>query len=704
MPRPNLLYTPARCRATKVDSGVALLDEARLVRADAAPHDEARAGGGATARGFAIEAPATILGMRYEMTGSRGSRSRTLESVKQACVRVVSPDDRGTGYLVADGSIVTCAHVVQNVAARRTVRIEGLAAELRDGLEAELVRVDRHLDVAVLRPRRPICSVEGLSIARSCKAEDKWLSFGFPQQGPQAGMTFRGGVRNPLHRDSRGRLGLELFSRAAAAGMASPLGGLSGSPVVVRGNVVGHHSWTLAGQPRERPNSDTIFAVSGATIADVLSGSASSSTIDEAPRPTLVDLLERQVFRCQSLTEDHIASLAGHPDIALFMARSLNSVGNPKLALEALQHAGNELAVYQQRSLALSRMGQVDEAIDLLERLRDEGHRDGETSGLLGGRYKEKWRRTNDPAWLVKSFEMYDGAFRATKDTYPGINAASLATRLPGETETGRRLAVEIAEILRMKGESRLDHWELATVGEAYLVLGDLGKALLWYRRAVAKAADRWLDRAVMRKQAREVMQAVFGRVEALDQIPEVPRPVAFCGVSADEPGGATPLLPSSKLSAARDWIRRTLQRYRVGFASTSATRGTEMLFLEELFACDGRALVFLPVLVDSFRTRYLGGDWNRRFDRIMEHNKLQGVHSLGSTDTAIDERSALDACQRAIRDHAVQKAKDYDHEPLLICISAVRSPGGRSDHVTEAIRDWRQYGYPVETVDIGDL
>ncbi|WP_330309914.1 MULTISPECIES: trypsin-like peptidase domain-containing protein [unclassified Streptomyces] len=131
------------------------------------------------------------------MNGAQESSYDGMTSDLPAAVaKVLGPDGRaaGAGFLVAEGVLVTCAHVVQAAGGGpgQQVRLAFPHVEGADGLEGLVVdrlwRVPEDEDVAVVRLSRTLPGMRTLPLgsAKGCRGHDV-RSFGFPAQAPSDG-------------------------------------------------------------------------------------------------------------------------------------------------------------------------------------------------------------------------------------------------------------------------------------------------------------------------------------------------------------------------------------------------------------------------------------------------------------------------------------------------------------------------------------
>jgi tetratricopeptide (TPR) repeat protein len=385
-------------------------------------------------------------------------------------------------------------------------------------------------------------------------------------------------------------------------------------------------------------------------------------------------------------------------------AQTLIELARPDQALEVLKSAKPGDRADQLRALALAKSEKIGESIEILRKLYDakKTETDAETGGILAGRYKQRWLASGctNTADLRAAFEIYRETFDRTKDSYPGINAAAMALELEDRAECGR-IAQKILLALQGARTEELDHWQLATLGEAYLLLSDLENAKKWYGKAVAYSPERHQDIAVMRRQARRNLGKLGLQPDALDRVLYIPRVAAFSGHMVDAPGRPTPRFPQEKVGAVRKEIAERLKKHEVGYGFSSAARGSDLLFLEELKKRRGSGQVFLPFPRREFKRTSVGYGWDDRFDKVLEGYE---VIELASEPPPEDKQpEAYAACNNKILATAVAKAKLLDQDPIFITVWN-GNPGDGAGGTADAVRAWREEGYIVEQIDISNL
>lgn len=163
--------------------------------------------------------------------------------LKETCAYLPGPRGSiGSGYLVARGRVGTANHVVKDWLDETWYEVTIGWGPPR-AARARVVGRDRAADAAVLEVSG--CDdIAPLSITGLPPASAIWHGFGFPKaahDGETAvGLPIQGTVDDPRWTNGRQTHQILLFAREAAAGAATPLHGFSGSPVVVRGALIGH--------------------------------------------------------------------------------------------------------------------------------------------------------------------------------------------------------------------------------------------------------------------------------------------------------------------------------------------------------------------------------------------------------------------------------------------------------------------------------
>ncbi len=459
----------------------------------------------------------------------------TLDEIVAACGHISVTTDleqskAGTGYLIASNRVATCAHVVEHATA-------GSIAIDFDGIkrEARILRTNGDSDCAILELNDPLVEVQPLRLGGECKWKATWDSYGFPSLARGAGVTMSGIVSNPKAKDDRQAFVLELTSPELAAGMAAPIHGFSGSPVIVDGVVVGHLKRFLSDPENPlRPAYGKVYATPSDCVSNLLNDNNNGDSFHLFPfmlTPSTLSPVEppppgsnghmQHLQKIRELlqkwpSQDMPPGLAG-----LVASESLIQLGEPNEALNILATVPAGVKNDQLRALALAKIGlpsTLDASIRILENLRRVGHFDAETGGLLGGRYKQIWQRSRSAVDLRKAHDMYLCTFETTKNPYPGINAAATALWLD-EKPTSEEIAVRVLTIFDDLTLDASDTWALATKGEALLLTGNVNEAKNWYARAAERCNYAKDTVQIMRQQAERDLDALGFDVSVFDDI-----------------------------------------------------------------------------------------------------------------------------------------------------------------------------------------
>ncbi len=373
------------------------------------------------------------------------------------------------------------------------------------------------------------------------------------------------------------------------------------------------------------------------------------------------------------------------------------------LAVEAMKEWPDELFFSHVQAHSLAQTGSPLHAVDLLTKLRDAGHHDPETLGLLGRAWKDIARDAlsdeEQRAALRQAFDAYrEGLDRAEctgecAGYYPGINAAAVGVLLGlnGEAFTLARRAAVLA-----KKVSAPDYWSTATLGEAALILGELELARAHYRAAQQHPHDVG-QRASTRRQARLIAGHHHGNASLLDDCFQIPPVLVFVGHLTDAPDRATPRFPESMASAVAANLRSCLARLQPSIGFASAARGGDLLFIEAMQARDADVRVILPLESDVFRSVSVSGgapEWETRFDAALRDLPVTIANNHSSAADGI----AFEYGTRILIGHARLRARQLD-TPLHALALWDGEVGDGHGGTAWAITHLRQRGASVENI-----
>ena len=209
-------------------------------------------------------------------------------------------------------------------------------------------------------------------------------------------------------------------------------------------------------------------------------------------------------------------------------------------------------------------------------KLKEAGHADEETLGMLGRTFKDLASTAARPGdrehFLKRAAETYTEAYRLSKGPWSGINAATMML-LTGDNECARNLAQSVREqCLENVANSRGDlYWEFATLGEAALICRDYAQARDWYARAAEHARKRFADVQSSRRNARLILRHWNDAPDWIDNYLHVPSVIVFAGHMIDRPDRAAPRFPPELEPAVAKALHEALDKLKPGFGFSAA-------------------------------------------------------------------------------------------------------------------------------------
>jgi len=324
------------------------------------------------------------------------------------------------------------------------------------------------------------------------------------------------------------------------------------------------------------------------------------------------------------------------PRLHQAFAKRLTGAGHPvrafQLVQDGLKQHEDDLDLRYRGALALARgrsFARAEEFLGpLLKSRKLSLHLRIEAICLAGRLHKDRYAlATNDEErsrHARKSAAPYERAHALGKASFPTINAATM-NLLGGKERRARGFAQQAIERATVELQAGGDHWILATLGEAHLILGRADEALRYYRAAVKLSRGEFGDLRSMRDQLRLLKRRipVSEQIESLFQIGTV---LVFSGHMIDHPSRPTPRFPASlaleKAVAAE--IGARLVNQNIADAYCSLACGSDILFAEEALRRRIRLHVVLPFDPEDFlRTSVTYGlesmaKWGTRFKRAL--------------------------------------------------------------------------------------
>jgi class 3 adenylate cyclase len=358
-------------------------------------------------------------------------------------------------------------------------------------------------------------------------------------------------------------------------------------------------------------------------------------------------------------------------------------------------------------ALAHARAGATHEARALLDRAKGTAlppARQIDILSLRGRLWKDALHRAPerpDAATIAaRARDEYLAAYAIASDPYPGVNAATLSMVL-GDCKTAQEIAAKIDAGFAGAHKPR-SPWDLATAGEAQLLLGQHERARDSYAAAYASMGSDAGSVASMRRQLR-LLARVLPDAATLLQVLRASDVVAVSGHMIDAPGRAQPRFPPALETAVEAAIREHLRGLDAPTLYTSAASGSDLIAIEQALALGAEVNVVLPFDRDDFvrvSVAPAGTWWVPRFERALDKAQrvivATGESYLG--DDALFEHAALQ-----VEGLARLRAAQLEASPTLVCVMDATQPGGVGG--TRASYDrWNRNVGPPHVIDLSAL
>ena len=357
-------------------------------------------------------------------------------------------------------------------------------------------------------------------------------------------------------------------------------------------------------------------------------------------------------------------------------------------------------------ALAHARSGAMHEAHALLDRAQAAGpstSRLGEIRSLRGRLWKDAYHRAPDSPkaarLLQRARDEYLAAYALERDTFPGINAATLSFLL-GEHAEAERLAQEVSAHLAQSLPRNF--WDLATAAEAQLLLGRFDEALESYASAYRSAAGDTGSVATMRRQV-ALLASALPAARAIERVLPVPDVIAFAGHMIDAPGRPEPRFPAALAPEVGAALREHLARLHRPIVYTSAACGADLIFIEAALDVGAEVNVVLPFdRQDFIRTSVaVGGEsWNERFAAALARvsRVIMATEESHLGDDVLYEHAAT-----LLEGLAILRAAQLETVPALLCVIDPAADG-RVGGTHASFERWtREVGAP-RTIDLTEL
>jgi class 3 adenylate cyclase/tetratricopeptide (TPR) repeat protein len=333
------------------------------------------------------------------------------------------------------------------------------------------------------------------------------------------------------------------------------------------------------------------------------------------------------------------------------------------LAGKSLHLEPDNIDIKQQYGLALAKLGLLDRAKSWLWDLYQNYSDDPETAGILGSVLKSIYKKDKNRDDAILSRNIYLENYKKNKSFYTGINAASMSVVIDDQ-EMASTIAREITAEINSGSQ---DFWELVTLGEAYLLLGNSASAINAYKKA-RNTIERDLG----------MFNSVYGQLILLSDhifVPveliklfQPPTVVVFTGNMIDHPDRPEPRFPESISAHIAEEISKTLDQLDAGIGYSSLACGADILFVEEMIKRNAEVNLFLPYSLSDFiesSIKFAGSEWLSRFNRILKDHSVNYITEEGYFGN--DDLHAL--LGSVIFGKSILRAESFGIQPALLTV-----------------------------------
>lgn len=329
------------------------------------------------------------------------------------------------------------------------------------------------------------------------------------------------------------------------------------------------------------------------------------------------------------------------------------------------------------------------DALSAGEQLRQSSTEDEETLGLLARIYKDLWQQSDSPDDLRRCLNTYLRGFQASRGYYTGINAASMLW-IAGQLDEARGLAREVLEICdAVQADANADdaYWVPATRGEAHLLLGNQDGAVIAYEQAIKAVRRKYAQIASSIQQLRLLARHGLSILPQLFNILKPPTVVVFTGHMIDHPNRATGRFPPELGPKVRQAIDEQLEALDARIGYSSAACGSDILFVEAMRARDAEVNIVLPFDTESFIKTSVGfadAGWVKRFREALA---LADSVKHVTTESYVGDELPFVFAGQLFQHYANIRARALETKPFLLAVwdgDRIIRPGGTASILSE--------------------
>jgi adenylate cyclase len=372
-------------------------------------------------------------------------------------------------------------------------------------------------------------------------------------------------------------------------------------------------------------------------------------------------------------------------------------IGAYDATVTAIAEGDSSGAIRHQQILALARMGDTERAMALFaEYGLDRSANVDERS--IGARIL-KDRALNTPAGperrqaLERAFEAYHAIYAESGDSFPGINAATLAL-LAGREEESRTLARALLDDPTIAAAG--DYYKAATRAEALLLLGRTEEVTETVASEVVRgSADLGGRSSTLRQLAMVAAHLGLGEHERATLLAPLapPRVAHYCGHMFGADAAAE--------AGLRARIEAVIDEENIGFAFGALACGADIVAAEALLDRGAELQIVLPFDEEDFLDQSVrpgGAGWEARY-RACRDRAARFLYSSPMAYFGNPEQYGY--ASRMAMGLTRLRAEHLAAEPVQIAIWDGAAPAGPAGTGADVL-SWQQAGGRTRTIDPG--
>ena len=332
------------------------------------------------------------------------------------------------------------------------------------------------------------------------------------------------------------------------------------------------------------------------------------------------------------------------------------------LVQQYLKHSPNNQELKEYYGLILNRSGATQKALELITPLYYTTNPSLSICGLMGRIYKNLWSSSDENKFAINSAQVYEQGFNSHNSYYLGINAATMY--LIGENQTlSQNIAKKTIDLCK---KEKQEYWVLATLTEAYLLLGDLDNSLI---SAIAAINTEIANIGSI--------NSTYQQLKILEEYVEIPSEiidlffppgiVAFSGHMIDKSGSLEQQFPPEIENEINLEINIQLDLINAQIGYSSAACGSDILFIESMLQRKAEIHIILPFSKSDFiktSVKHAGANWEARFENIL----LKATSVKYATEQPyFGEQNLFEYTNQLIQGQCLLKAEMFQSSPFFI-------------------------------------